>query len=518
MALFDLPNRNTKENDARIAKKSAKTIKSQTMIRGGNDLLSRIEAIKAMVDRSLGQYRDEYIVINQEEVLHDYITECIGNGYIAIDTETDGLDPLQNKLAGICPYTIGQKGAYIPLNHISYITNERSKDQLDMSFVMSEFQRLLAKKPEIDMFNAPFDIRFLRANGLRDIYCTWDGYLGARLMNENEPENALKILHNKYCLGGKGDAFKFDDLFKGIPFTMIPYNVGYLYAAHDPVITYEYNEFQRKHIYYEADKPFSARNGMNGVSWTFFNIEMPLVPVIANMEDNGITLDLDYTSKLSVIYHEKLDAKHAECIELCNEYTDAINRYRTLNPNKKLDNPINIGSPTQLAILFYDILKIESPDPKNPRGTGEEILQKIDLPLAKAILEYRALDKLIGTYIDKLPNCLNPDDGRIHCKFNQYGADTGRMSSSDPNLQNIPSKNHDIRKMFVASNGESLVTEVDNSFIVNRWCEVNTPNGWKFADSVLVGDELLVTDDKEETIIVSKIDTLVDKNQIVYYY
>ena len=439
-----MPQRASKKDDILIAKKSVTVAKPKIQIKGGNSLLDRIKVIEQMVEQSLGKYKDEYIVINQEEVLHDYISECIGNGYVALDTETDGLDPLMNTIAGICPYTYGQKGAYIPLNHISYITGQKSKGQLPIDFVITEFNRLLAKKPDIDMFNAPFDIRVLRHMGLPDIYCTWDGYTGARVLNENEPTNQLKPLHNKYCLGGKGDAFRFDDLFKGIPFTMIPYMIGYLYAAHDGVITSEYNDFQRKYLYYEPDKPFTDRNGMNGVAYAFHNIEMPILEVVANLEDTGITLDMEYAKQLSMIYHEKLDAKKRECEELCNEYSNLIEQYRNSwvykkNPDAqekqynantqkvkgstKLDNPINIGSPTQLAILFYDILKIESPDPKNPRGTGEEILQKIDLPLARAILDYRGLDKLIGTYIDKMPNCVNPNDGRVHCKFNSYGAD-----------------------------------------------------------------------------------------------
>lgn len=458
MALFDLPQRATRKDDKQIAKKSTTSAKAVKTVRQDNSLMGRIESIKLMVEQSLGQYKDEYIVINQEEVLHDYITECIGNGYIALDTETDGLDPLQNTLAGICPYTRGQKGAYIPLNHISYVTGEKSSGQLSMDFVMSEFKRLLAKRPEIDMFNAPFDIRFLRANGLHDIYCTWDGYLGARLMNENEPTNALKLLHNKYCLGGKGDAFKFDDLFKGIPFTKIPYNVGYLYAAHDPVITSEYCDFQRPYLTYDKTQKPSGNNYMNGVASVFKNIEMPLINVICDMEDTGVKLDLDYADKLSVEYHDKLEESKQKCYDACDHYRAEIENYKRTHADSKLDDPINISSPTQLAILFYDILKIEPPDPKKPRGTGEDILVKIDNDIARAILEFRGIDKLINTYIDKLPNCVNPKDGRVHCKFNQYGADTGRMSSSDPNLQNIPSHNKDIRKMFVASDGYVLMS------------------------------------------------------------
>lgn len=450
MPLFKLPKtRSTKSQDKAIAMRQVK--QPVPSIKGGTGLLDRIEQIKQMVDRSLGQYKDKYLYITNEEVLHDYITECIGNGYIAIDTETDGLDPLQNTMAGPCIYTYGQKGSYIPVNHISYITRQRVPGQLDSEFVKKEFKRLIDAKPEIDMFNAKFDIRVLRHFGLPDIYCTWDGYLAGRLLNENELEGNLKALHNKYCLDGKGDAFRFEDLFKGIPFTMIPFNVGYLYAAHDPVITSELNAYQRKHLLAN-----SKRQDIRDMYWVFENIEMPCVPVVADMEDNGILIDTNYAQELSIKYNEKLDEQIKVFNEACEPYKAKINKAR--EAGAKIDNPINIGSPTQLAILFYDILKIDPPDKKSPRGTGEEILQKIDNPIAKAILDFRETQKLLSTYIDKLPECVNPNDGRIHCSFNQYGAKTGRMSSSDPNLQNIPSHNKDIRKMFVASPGYLLMS------------------------------------------------------------
>lgn len=455
MLLFgNVPERETsKSKDLTIAKKAKTTVKAPVTIKGGGSLLDRINMIKATVETNLGQYKDVYQVINNKEVLHDFIDACIGNGYISIDTETDGLDPLRNNLAGICPYTYGQKGSYIPLNHISYITNEKASGQLDMEFVMSEFKRLLAKKPVIDMFNANFDIRFLRANGLQDIYCSWDGYLASRLLNENEPQKGLKALHNKYCLGGKGDAFKFDELFKGIPFTMIPPSVGYLYAAHDPHITTELCDYQRKWL-----RPDSDREDMRRVFWVFENIEMPCVNVVCDMEDNGILFDNEYAQELSVKYHELLNTKLEEFYKELKNYDNDIQAYKMRNPNHKLSEPINISSPTQLATLFYDVLKVDVVDKKSPRGTGEAILSKIDNPLAKLILDYRTFEKLISTYIDKLPNCVNPKDGRIHCNFNQYGADTGRMSSSDPNLQNIPSHNKDIRKMFIASEGYVLMS------------------------------------------------------------
>lgn len=454
MALFEVPNRAGKAQDKKIATKTKSKKVSTPTVKGGNDILSRINQIKATVETNLGQYKEEYQVIRDKEVLHDFITECIGNSYIAIDTETDGLDPLQNVIAGICPYTPNQKSSYIPINHVSYITGQRASNQLEAEFVLSEFNRLLDKKPEIDMFNAKFDIRFLRAFGLNRMYCTWDGYLASRILNENEPHKNLKQLHQKYCLNGKGDAFRFDDLFKGIPFTYIPPDVGYLYAAHDPIITYELNEYQRKYLTDQTE-----REDIKNMYWVFKNIEMPCIDVVADMEDNGILFDKEYAKELSVKYTALLEEKKEEFYNILDcDYPAEIADYRKAHPECKLDNPINIASPTQLAILFYDILKLESPDKKSPRGTGEEVLSKFDIPIAKAVLEYREVAKLLSTYIDKLPECVNPKDGRIHCSFNQYGADTGRMSSSDPNLQNIPSHNKDIRKMFVASEGYVLMS------------------------------------------------------------
>lgn len=460
MSLFDVSPRATKADDAKVAKKANTKSKSTiAIIKGGNGILGKIAEIEAMVSRNLGKYEAESILIRDELTLHSYITHAIENGVISIDTETDGLDPILDNVVGVCIYTPNEKTAYIPINHISHITLTRCNGQLSKDIVKAELDRLKGTT-KIIMFNAKFDIRVLR-NQL-DVYltCDWDCYLAARLMNENEGSgnNGLKKLHQKYVLNGVGDAFSFDALFNGIKFSMIPIKTGYLYAAHDAIITYELYEFQRKYLYYESDCAMDDRNGMNGVSWVFFNIEMPCVEVVCDMEDAGIELDLDYASKLSKQYNEVLQDTVFEFYNLCESYESLIAKYKAKNPNNKLSEPINIASSTQIAILLYDIFCIESPDQKNPRGTGIEILSKIDHPIVKVILKYREISKLLSTYIDKLPECVNSKDGRIHCSFNQYGADTGRFSSSDPNLQNIPSHNKDIRKMFTAQDGYVLMS------------------------------------------------------------
>lgn len=376
--LFNIPNRAGRSKDTRIAKKAKSRAKSGSVsIKGGNTVLGRINEIKAAVNKNLGQYKDDYILITEKEVLHDYITDCIGNGYISIDTETSGLDPLQDKLAGICPFTYGQKGAYIPINHVSYVTGVKLKDQLDIEFVIAEFNRLLSKKPDIDMFNSCFDIRVLRHAGLPDIYCTWDSYLAARILNDNELENKLKPLHNKYCLDGKGDAFTFDSLFKGIPFTLVPPSIGYLYAAGDPVKTTQLCDYQRKYL--RLDSP---RKDIRNMAWLFHNIEMPCVPIVADMEDNGVEFDATLQPELSVKYNKLLDEKKKNFYILLKKYQKDIDKYCRQHKDHKLDNPINIASPTQLAILLYDIMKLKSPDKKKPRGTGEEILSKMKPPKA----------------------------------------------------------------------------------------------------------------------------------------
>ena len=188
------------------------------------------------------------------------------------------------------------------------------------------------------------------------------------------------------------------------------------------------------------------------------NIEIPLINVVADMEDNGILLDLEYAKQLSEKYNKLLLEKEAQFYNLCDKYNDKIEAYRKANPNNKLGSMINIASSTQIAILLYDILG-EKPVPRQPvRGTGEAVLQAMDNEFCKAILEYREVAKLITTYVDKLPKVINLNDGKIHCSFNQYGAKTGRFSSNEPNLQNIPSHNKDIRKMFVADEGYVLMS------------------------------------------------------------
>ena len=529
MALFDVPEiRTTREDDSKLLKK-AKTKKPTTQKSSG--LLGKIELIRQMVEKALGQYKDDYVVINEPESLHNYLDACIDNHLIAIDTETTGLNPLVDKIVGICIYTPGQKGAYIPINHVSYITGQKSANQLEADIIIKEFNRMFDYKPDIDMFNATFDIRVLRHFGLSRAYCTWDGSIASRILNENEPkgQGGLKQLHNKYCLDGKGDAWSFGNLFQGITFDKVPYNIGYLYAAHDPVITYELCEFQRKHL-----KANSDRADIRAMYNVFKKIEMPIVQVVADMEDTGVEFDFDKNAEFKIKYHKLLDEREEIFHKACEEYSREIEEYNISQPKNVFDTPVNIKSAKQLTALIYDIMKLEpqiDKQTKKPiRSTDKDAMAYLvqtygNNPVINAISSYRELSTIVSTFIDKLPECVHTD-GRIHCEFNQYGADTGRFSSSNPNLQNIPSHNKEIRHMFKASDGYVLMSsdfsQQRNSefFIVDKWNEVETPNGWVCVNRIKVGDTIKALTDTDNSIeiIVTGIETVVDKNQIILYY
>lgn len=456
MGLFDLPNiPNSKINDKNILNKTAKKV-VKPMIKGGGSLLDKINSITYEVDSKLGEYKDKYECIRDLTSLTNYIDKCIENGECALDTETMGLNPMLDDIVGFSLYTPNNKAVYIPINHIDYVSNELMGNQLTKDECKRQLQRLVDNQIKFIMFNAKFDTRVLRHQ--IGIYITpyWDGYIAQRLLNENEPENGLKALHKKYVLKNEKDAFSFSELFENITFNLIPIKAGYIYAARDAEVTYELYKYQEQFL--DKNNQKCIDKDLIDVAYVFREIEMPLITVVADMEDYGIKVDIDYMNELSEKYNKLLLEKEAEFYNICDKYIDKIEAYKRNNPNHKLGSMINIASATQIAILLYDILG-EKPIPKQPpRGTGEEVLKAMDNEFCKAILEYREVAKLISTYIDKMGNVINPNDGKVHCSFNQYGADTGRFSSSDPNMQNIPSHNKDIRKMFVADDGYVLMS------------------------------------------------------------
>lgn len=452
MALFDLGSRGNRATDNKLAKKlKTNNTGGAVQLSGGSSLLDLIKTSVALAEKHLSMYREEYLVIRTEEQLKEYIDYILENGIYSFDTETTSLDPLTTTIAGLSLYTPGQKAVYVPINHVSYITAVKSKDQIEMSVITEQLNRI--KDVKGVTFNGKFDYRVIKnqLNVKLNIY--YDGYLAAKLLNENEPDGGLKALHAKYCLQGKTDAMSFGDLFKGVPFTHVPINTAYLYAAHDALITWELYEFQKQFLDLNSE-----REDLKRVAEVFWNIEMPIVSIVGDTEDAGVALDLDYCKELSEKYTQILEEKLQRFYDICDMYKDEIQSYKIKSRDNVLSEPINVGSPKQVAVLLYDVLQLQNNNKKKPRGTDEEVLSEIDHEICRAILDYRGVSKLLTTYIDKMPNALNSRTNKVHCNFNQYGAVTGRFSSSNPNMQNIPSHNNDIRKMFVPDEGNYMLS------------------------------------------------------------
>ena len=439
-----------------------KAMKSKTV-----STFDKLQLIYEEVNRVLGGYTSNTKVITSKDELSQYIDEAIRNGIIAIDTETNNsLEPLTCLLMGACIYTPGQLSAYIPVHHTQPDTDILIENQLTELDIKEQFDRLSNTK--ILMHNGKFDYEVIKCtcNCVLNIY--WDTEIAARILDENELAGLKKqyILH----IDSTQEKYDIEHLFQGIPYAYVKPEIFALYAATDAYITYRLYEWQKE----QFNKP-----GNEKLFDLFMNVEMPVVPVCAEMELYGIEIDKEYAKRLSNKYHKKVDEVNAKIDAELSKYSDKISAWRLTKeanykernskPNKtgeftykkskneQLENPPQLNSPTQLAILLYDILGTPAQDKKSPRGTGEEILQKINLPICDLILEKRGLEKLIGTYIDKIPECVNSKDNRLHAHFNQLGAGTGRFSSSNPNLQNIPSHVKEIRLMFRASDGDVFV-------------------------------------------------------------
>ena len=422
-----------------------------------------------------GNKLDKIELVTDPNRIEEYLHNTLKNGILAVDTETNGLDRIDGKIAGICLYTPGEKGIYIPVGHVSYMTNQPLKDNVPCETMENFFKVCNEHNVKYILHNAKFDMHILYWMIGVKIVPYWDTLIAGQLLNENEP-HGLKVLYQKYCVRADEEqqVAKFNTLFNGIEFNSIPPSVGYMYAAFDPIMTYELYKFQEQYLDKEVGQ-YCYRKGLERVADVFREIEMPLIEVVFDMEVQGVDIDTDLAKELKDKYtyymNLAVDNFKAQIIEL--EVAGAFDELRVKHPDKfnKIselgDININIASNAQLVILFYDVLKLDPP--KGQRSVGEEQLKQLHHPLVDCILEYRGMSKLLSTYIEAIPNHIAKKDGKLHANFNQYGAKTGRFSSSDPNLQNIPSKTkklsdgtvidagHDIRQMFIAGEGNVII-------------------------------------------------------------
>lgn len=453
---------------------SKKSSKKQVAKVVPKSISGKVQLAKEMSKEVFADKLDRLELLDNENKIREYIDCAITNGIIAVDTETNGLDRIDGKIAGVCLYTPGQKGVYIPVRHESFMTGIELNTNISKEFMKDQFERMNKSNIKYVLHNAKFDMHILWWMLGIKIIPYWDTQIGSQLLNENEPHK-LKVLYKKYVDNADENSkvASFNSLFKGIEFNKVPPDVAYMYASFDPIMTYELYQFQYDFI--DINGKYCKEKGLERVAEVFRNIEMPLIQVVFEMECTGVKIDTELADKLKAQYTKHKDAAEEKFNLEIEKLNDKFDKLMIKNPaayNKLFKDGIrkvSISSPTQLAILFYDVLEFESPDKKSPRGTGEAILKSFNHPLVDSILEYRSMSKLLSTYIEAIPQHIAKRDNRLHANFNQYGAKTGRFSSSDPNLQNIPSQKttlsdgtvidagHDIRQMFIAGDGMVIV-------------------------------------------------------------
>ena len=427
----------------------------------------QIEQIKSNVYKILGRYADSTIVIKSKEEYDNYINKCISKGVVALDTETNNsLDPLTCKLMGLCLYSPGLPSAYIPVNHVDrFNNNERLSWQLTESEIKEGIDKLSDTK--ILTHNGKFDYKVMKMTCNAPFKVYWDSQVAAKILDENEWSAKLK---DQYVMkiDPEEEKYNIEDLFEGLEYAIIDPELFALYAATDSYKTYKLYEYQLNELLKPENKDIFD---------LYMDVEIPIIEVSAEMEIDGIALDKEYCERLSKKYHlilEDINKRLNEELENIKPKIDAWRQTKDANSyatrivkgeevtNKKtksqqLEDPPAFSSPTQLAILLYDVLKAPVIDKQNPRGTGEEILSQMDIPIVNIILEQRTTLKLIDAFIDALPKLASQRDGKIHSNFNQMGTKTGRFSCTEPNLQQIPARNLEVRMMFCADPGKVLI-------------------------------------------------------------
>lgn len=519
-------------------------------------LTERLEIITKEVYRILGKQKDNVLCIDNKEDFNKYIDKCIQKGIVSIDTETNNsLDPITCKLMGLCLYTPGEKQVYVPVNHRNPDTKVRLDWQLTEEDVAEGLRKLTAAKVFSETHNGKFDYSVLKCTTGQLIRIDWDTLICEKLLDENKNSYVLKDLYIQQ-VDPEQEKYSIDKLFQNVEYADVDPHVFALYAATDSYMTHRLAEIQIA--------KFSDPDLAN-VLQLAREIELPLVTVIAEMEMAGMKVDQEYAQLLSLKYDEQLREVDLQIEEELNKmkaqidawrlspeanYRPVIGRTKTINKiqykyyagsnnftdpsywyeaktarklsdeeatsiglvateqkskSEQLTDPINLASPTQLAILFYDILKAPAVNRRSPRATGEdalrEIAKRIDSPICKLIINRRGLVKLITTYIKVIPELAKRwPDGRVRTHFNQYGAATGRLSSSDPiNFQNIPAQNKEIRMLFCSSNKQEDIPITSNQIIVKKFTEVNTSEGFVFAEDLKIGNYLILDNDDGTT-------------------
>ncbi|MEJ2741049.1 MAG: DNA polymerase I [Gammaproteobacteria bacterium] len=374
----------------------------------------------------------DYEVVTTARQLDAWITRLNGVDAFAMDTETTGLDYMSVDLVGLSFAVATGQACYIPLAH----KGAAEIPQLDLVETLARLRPIL-ENPERGKIgqNIKFDMSILARYDIDLAGVRADTMLESYVWQSTGTRHDMDSLAAKYL---DIKTVKFEDIAgkgaKQITFDYVPLDQAAYYAAEDADITFRLHDVLRPKLSREAE--------LNAV---FECIEMPLVRVLSTMERAGALLDAEALRAQSGVLFDRLNVLRAQIHDIAGE-------------------EFNIDSTKQLGEVLFEKLKLPviKKTPKGAPSTAEPVLQELalDYPLPKQILEYRSLAKLKSTYTDKLPVLINPTTGRVHTSYHQAVTATGRLSSSDPNLQNIPIRTEagrQIRSAFIAPENHVLV-------------------------------------------------------------
>ena len=374
----------------------------------------------------------DYDIVTSQAVLDTWLETLVAAELFAFDTETTSLNYMEARIVGLSFAVEPGRAAYVPLAH-DYLG---APDQLDRDAVLAQFKPLLEDEQQAKVGqNLKYDASVLANHGIHMRGIRFDTMLESYVLDSTATRHDMDSLALKY-LGHK--TIHFTDIAgkgaKQLTFNQIKLEEAGPYAAEDADITLRLHETLWPRLA-EQDGP----------SHVFNAIEIPLVPILSRIERGG-----------ALISRELLQVQSAE---LGQRLLELQGKAYTLAGQE-----FNLGSPKQLGEILFN--KLELPvlkkTPKGAPSTAEEVLAELalDYPLPKLLLEHRSLSKLKSTYTDKLPEMINPLTGRVHTSYHQAVAATGRLSSSDPNLQNIPIRTQEgrrIRQAFIAPPGYRIL-------------------------------------------------------------
>ncbi|MGR3540667.1 MAG: DNA polymerase I [Hasllibacter sp.] len=388
---------------------------------------------------------EDYVTVRDEAALTAWIDEALEAGVVAVDTETTGLDEMRADLVGVSLATAPGRACYVPLTHraggeeradlFAGGDDALAEGQIGPDAALRLLRPLLEDDSVLKVFqNAKYDVKILARNGI-EVAPLADTMLMSYALHAGLHNHGMDELSQRYlghdpqpikALIGSGKSM--------ITFDRVPIDKAAPYAAEDADVTLRLYELFRPQLPAEH------------VLTVYETLERPMIPVLARMEMRGIQVDRDHLSRMSGEFAQKMAALEEDIHSLAGR-------------------PFNVGSPSQLGEILFGEMGL--PGGKKTKtgawATPADVLEDLatEHDLARRVLDWRQMSKLKSTYTDNLQAHINPETGRVHTSYSIAGANTGRLASSDPNLQNIPVRTEEgrrIREAFVAPEGRVLVS------------------------------------------------------------